>query len=411
MNILSLSTANTPCGVGNANQALRAAMLEAGNRYDIFPIDQDMRDARSECFDEFVRRLKFYDAVIIQHEHSFFGPGIKQSARNFTRLLNCLRALAKPCAVIFHTNFPAQKMSSKKLARYFSTAERVRRDFSRSINSNSMLRVIVHGEASWKSFIDYGINGDKLLQVHLPMRCLEPSPPHKLEDGDVTLGIFGFIAEYKGYRMALEALQQLPARYKLGIMGGKHPLAQNDLTLDLIQRMLRTGVWDGTADQASSAGKASADLRSRVKILGFVEDLDRAFSQVDIILAPYLHTFPAGSAALADSLARGKPIIASATPSFADVQRDGNCLKLVAMSAPFELAGAIEELAADEAEQARLSAAALEFSRRNSWDRFARFLSRTLRERVEAVPSRLRGESYAEPGIDRLGRGGEARLL
>lgn len=410
MNILSLSTADTPCGVGDANRSLRAAMLEAGNRYDIFAIDDDMRDARSECFDEFVRRLKSYDAVVIQHEHSFYGPGIKQSGRNFMRLLERIRVLAKPCAVIFHTNFPAPTKASRTFARYFSTGEVVRRGMLRAINSNPLIRVIVHGEASWKSFRDYGIDADKLLKVHLPFPRVECVPPRQLRDDEITLGIFGFIAHYKGYRTALEAMLHLPPRFKLVIMGGKHPFSPNDLTLNNIQRMLRTGVWDGKRAQRVTASDEPPDLSSRVKILGFVEDLNRAFSEVDIVLAPYLDKFPAGSASLADSLARGKPIIASATPPFVEVQNDGNCLKLVAMNAPFELAHAIEELAADDVERARLSAAAIEFSRQNTWDHFARLLSRMLMERadVSAGATRMRDEALQAVN-ERLDHGVGAR--
>ncbi|WP_045837077.1 glycosyltransferase family 4 protein [Hyphomicrobium sp. 99] len=412
MNILSLSTIDTPCGIGNANKSLGAAMRDAGNRYEVFAIDEDMRDARSECFDEFVRRLKSYDAVVIQHEHCFFGPGIKQSARNFTRLLERIRVMEKPCVVIFHTNFPARAKASKRFFRYFSNTETIRRCILRSINSNPMLRVVVHGEASWKSFLDFGIDREKLLKVHLPIPRVEPSVQRELKDDEITLGIFGFIAHYKGYRTALEALQHLPPRYKLVIMGGKHPLAQNDPTLNNIQRMLRTGVWGGKGAQPMTTSAAHFDLSSRVKILGFVEDLDQAFADVDIILAPYVDNFPAGSGALADALARGKPIIASATPPFVEVQNDGNCMKLVAMHAPFELANAIEELVADEAERTRLSAAAIEFSRQNSWDRFATLLSRTLRDRADASPAALhtsRGRSQVVN--DRLDRPREARLL
>ncbi|MBS0268564.1 MAG: glycosyltransferase [Proteobacteria bacterium] len=410
MNILSLSTADTPCGVGDANRSLRVAMLEAGNRYDIFAIDDDMRDARSECFDEFVRRLKSYDAVVIQHEHSFYGSGIKQSARNFTRLLERIRVLAKPCAVIFHTNFPARTKASRTFARYFSTGEVVRRGMLRAINSNPLIRVIVHGEASWKSFRDNGIDGDKLLKVHLPIPRVECAPPRNPRDDEITLGIFGFIAHYKGYRTALEAMLHLSPRFKLVIMGDKHPFSPNDLTLNNIQRTLKTGVWGGKRAQRVTASDVSPDLSSRVKILGFVEDLDQAFSEVDIILAPYLDKFPAGSASLADSLARGKPIIASATPPFVEIQRDGNCLKLVAMNAPFELAHAIEELATDDVERARLSAAAIEFSRQNTWDRFARLLSRTLMERAHVSSAAVSMTNGALQAVnERLDHGGELR--
>ncbi|RUP09497.1 glycosyltransferase [Hyphomicrobium sp.] len=410
MNILSLSTAGTPCGVGDANRSLRAAMLEAGHRYDIFAIDDDMRAARSECFDEFVRRLKSYDGVVIQHEHGFFGPGVKRSAENFMGLLERLRVLAKPCVVIFHTNFPARTKAFKKLARYFSTRETVRRGMLRAINSNPMIRIVVHGETSWKSFRDYGIDGDKLLKVHLPIPRVEHAPLRKLKDDEITLGIFGFIAHYKGYRTALEALQHLPPRFKLVIMGGKHPFSPDDPTLNNIQRMLETGVWDEKSAQRPTTNDAPSDLSSRVKILGFVEDLDRAFSDVDIVLAPYIEKYPAGSASLADALARGKPIVASATPPFVEVQNDGNCLKLVAMNAPFELAHAIEELAADDAERARLSAAAIAFSRQNTWDRFAQVLSRALMERADVSPAAMRMKNGSRQAVNEgLDHGREVR--
>lgn len=46
---------------------------------------------------------------------------------------------------------------------------------------------------------------------------------YKLGEGDVIIGMFGFINDYKGHSLALKALKELPPNFKLFIFGRVHP--------------------------------------------------------------------------------------------------------------------------------------------------------------------------------------------
>jgi len=385
MRILSLSTQNEPCGIGDVNAALQIAMQEQGHVYDVHRVTAEMRAAVSLApYEAYLKAVETYDATLIQHEFGFFGPTHRRSMRNFSALISKIEAIGKPMLTVLHTNIP-QKPANRPL-RWGSESQKTRRaikSFIRAMNRLALARFVVHGEASRAAMIRNGLDPGRIIRIHLPMRDPRPLPlAGRGPDDRVTLGIFGFIADYKGYRNALEAMLFLPERFHLRIVGSRHPKNVNDLTLNRILGMVHTGRWTDRPLEAP----ADTRLRERVTLTGFVPDVAAALADVDIVLAPYTEHHPAGSAALSTSLSHGKPVIASATSSFVEVGNDGDCLKLVALNAPFELAKAIEDLATDHGEMSRLSAAALDFSRRNSWDSCARTFVEALQAGPHAGP-------------------------
>jgi glycosyltransferase involved in cell wall biosynthesis len=386
MRILSLSTSDIPCGVATYNAALKSAVEDLGHTYDVEPISYEMRGApNGRGFAPFLQRLQQYDAAIIQHEFGLYGPTPHVSRKNFSTLLSGVRSSGKPTLTFLHTDLPPRRKARPFSFTSIAARERAsHKGFIRSINLSKRARFIVHGKASHSSFISYGVEADRLLSIFHPMTEEQERPPCARKNADeVKLGVFGFIADYKGYEAILQAMTQLPEKFKLVIAGGRHPENANDLTLNNIYGFLAIGAWPNPTlppIQPLSADAADA-LRSRISVTGYLQprDVDTTLDDVDIVLAPYTETGPSGSGALSVCLARGKPIIASGTPGFVEIHKAANCIKLVPIQAPFELANTIKELADNKAEMKRLSSAALGFAKQHTFTALASRCVDTLR--------------------------------
>ncbi len=374
MRILSLSTLSH-CGVASYNQKLQAAFHSLGLRYDVEPITDAMRAGRTDAFDNFLKRIDSYDALVLQHEFTLFGGRSRAGYDCFGHLMQQLNHHKKPTVVFVHSaNF--QKPERGRLFSIQGTTAKTRRAYNyfiRSINRSSAT-IFVHGSHAVPLLLRHKINLGRIKPTPFPNERTENCFIRR-DNGTVTIGIHGFVAEYKGYECLLQAMAVLPDNFRLLIAGGRHPVIPNDLTLNNIYGFLHTGKWiDASLPALDVPPDRLASLRERVTITGYIDEerINDVFKQMDIVVAPYIYFESEGSGALGTALARGMPIIASATKAFTSIYRESHCIQLVAIRAPFELANAVKNLAADAAERERLSQAALGFAASHSYEALAR---------------------------------------
>jgi glycosyltransferase involved in cell wall biosynthesis len=174
--------------------------------------------------------------------------------------------------------------------------------------------------------------------------------------GVIVLSLFGFISAYKGHDLAVAALRRLPAHFHLALVGGPHPHACGDPTLDQVLKM---------------AAKYP-ELNGRMRVTGFVapDTVDLYHAATDICLAPY-RSFGSASAGITWALTSGRPVVASSIPTFLELQDEAECLLLFAENAEHELAWHVERLAADPNLQKQLVQKAAAYAERYSWARVA----------------------------------------
>ncbi len=374
MRILSLSTHGEPCGIGDYNASLKAALEALGHTCDITRIRRQEPETLPETLAEFAGSVGRYDVAMIQHEWSFFGPNFEASAQAFARLLRSLPPMAPPIAVFLHSNLP--ELPRVNNLRPFDANARNRaakRAVIRAINRTRRVQVFVHGSAARADYIGRGMSPDRISDIVFPMNeASAATAPRKIACGDsVVLAIFGFVDDYKGYEAALNALRLLPDNFKLVIAGGPHPQNPRGTTLDSIYGFINTGVWPRPTMPSvllPHTCQRRAGLRDRIEITGHLpqDHIAGIIGTADIVLAAYTSA-PAGSAALGQVLSLGRPVIASALEPFIDINRRGDCLRLVAPSCPFELAEAIRQLTSDHRERMRLHDAALAYARAHSF--------------------------------------------
>jgi glycosyltransferase involved in cell wall biosynthesis len=192
----------------------------------------------------------------------------------------------------------------------------------------------------------------------------------------VVLSLFGFIGAYKGHDLAVAALRLLPAQFHLAIVGGPHPHASGDRTLNRILKM----------------AARYPELQGRVRVTGFVppETVDHYHAATDFCLAPY-RNFGSASAGITWSLTSGRPVLASSIPTFQELQGEAECLLLFTENAAHELAWHVERLAADPRLQKELVENAATYAERYSWAHVG--------GEVLGVYGSLLGQPVARPGI------------
>lgn len=187
---------------------------------------------------------------------------------------------------------------------------------------------------------------------------------------EVWLTMFGFIGNYKGYQTAIEALHYLPENFRLLIIGGIHPRSRTEFALEKIMRFKATGHWQGDLKKSRPLQLANTSFEDRVIVTGYLkaEEVSSKMQQTDIFLAPYFEGGPSGSAAIAVGLKAGKPVIASKTRSFEEIQYQSQAMKMVTPGAPAEMAFVVQQLMENEAERIDLVDKILQFAKTRTWD-------------------------------------------
>lgn len=172
-------------------------------------------------------------------------------------------------------------------------------------------------------------------------------PP--LGEGGVRVGLIATLARWKGHRTFLRALADLPAHSPVRgyVIGG--PLYET------------AGSQHALEDLRGYAGALGLD--GRAGFTGFVADAPAALRALDIVVHASTEPEPFGLV-IAEAMACGKPVIASAAGGAAELFADGSEALSHRPGDAAELARAIARLAADRALRLRLGAAAAAAARR-----------------------------------------------
>jgi glycosyltransferase involved in cell wall biosynthesis len=202
-------------------------------------------------------------------------------------------------------------------------------------------------------------------------------------DGVRNLAIFGFIAAYKGYEVALRALLELPHNFKLIIAGGSHPADPNERTLRSILTFVVTGDYPaGILPPLSRPARESVRerLAGRVEITGYLQEgeIRTLLSRTSVVLAPYLPSGPLASGAVTWGLVARRPIVATRTPGFAELNEVEPCTLLVDPGSPAELARAVMSICCNSKLESGLIAAAERYAAAHAWPNAARQFSNRL---------------------------------
>lgn len=176
----------------------------------------------------------------------------------------------------------------------------------------------------------------------------------------VTIGVFGFIAPYKGIPVLMKALPFLPANYHVLIFGSQHPLKvdcepSGDLNIfKYINMMLPAKPIPGKKQKKPGDApplmlewsNLSNDLLTRFHFLGGFyqhEDFIKAIAACDLVVFPYNEVGQSASGVLGLALDLGANIICSQTLAFLELMKyTGASLRTFSIGNHLELAEKIK---------------------------------------------------------------------
>lgn len=375
--VLHITPWREPCGIAGYAESLVRGLEQRGIQSSVLANNARQwryfvgRDSK-HFFDAVARAATDHDVVHIQHEWSFFtGSSSCASIRNYGRLLEVLRRRGIASCTTFHTEpvfVPPQMLGSHKqltlkrwLAKRFSPQSYA---WNRWVvphfkKGDVPCRAVVHTPNTRAVFARSGLPTDSITTLPMGFEQL----PHVvggdriaakqslgLPDDIRLVSIFGFVSNYKGHDVALDALKQLPKRYHLAVVGGAHPQAQDGFFSHVVARAKR--------------------FAGRVHVTGYADrtTADTYMTASDACLAPY-HQWSglASSAAITRSIASGRPVIASKIEAFSNLQKEADCLLMVAPGQKAELAWAIERVCDDPLLQHTLGQRGVSFAAECSW--------------------------------------------
>jgi glycosyltransferase involved in cell wall biosynthesis len=171
-----------------------------------------------------------------------------------------------------------------------------------------------------------------------------------LSDDAPAVAVVGRVSDWKGQDVLVRALAQpsLRERGTIGVLAGE--------------------AWPGAEDRLARvlALASSLGVRSRVRLVGFRDDVQTIYGAADVIAVPSTRPDPLPGAAI-EAAAAGCAVVASAHGGLPEIIGDRRTGRLVAPGDPTALAAAIAELLDHPDERASLGAAAM----RDVRERFA----------------------------------------
>ena len=365
-----ISTYNELCGIAAYTERLERYLTD-DFEVEVIALDQSIlrSDAprRMKLAEAHIRdiceQLKGFDAVNIQYEPGTLGPTGGIAYRRFKRFVRASRSLS----VTFHTfahsgGFPTlqilKSLSKLKPGAAISTAKEWWRLRSIGASVFRLLKgeqarkhvsLIVHTKREagflkldydFKNVFDHPLSflRDEDVDDALANSHRDAFPPLREVPADARLiGVFGFIAPYKGTLTAVRSLRYLPDDYHLAIFGAIHPaeikphVALNSYLEEIMREM--TGYTDTAKAEDLSTGleriaieqmrKNRSDISHRVHFMGSLDEEQFAHGMAlcDTVVLPYLEVGQTSSGPISFAVELGKPIVGARNHAFGQFAR------------------------------------------------------------------------------------------
>jgi len=359
----------TRCGLATFTQSLAGSMvLPSDDAFVVRVMDESSPDApRAKrgmpvlpmlngdraSIAAAIRMLNSADIAVVQHEYGIYG------GPDGNEVLEILARIEIPTVVVLHTVLerptPGQKHVLEEVVRLASAVVVMTETARRNLQNNyrvdtSAVRVIPHG-------------------VH----PLDSFPPLPHPDRPVVL-TWGLIGPGTGIEWAIQAfglLQDLEPRPRYRVLGQTHPkVLAND--------------GDAYRDRLGATVEALG-LGATVTIDGRYLDangLARNILAADIVLLPYDSRIQVTSGVLAEAVAAGKPVVATAFPHAVELLATGAGI-VVPHEDPAAIAAALRSILTDPDAAAQMARIARTVGRESTWPEVGqRFRNLALRLRA-----------------------------
>ena len=235
MRVGMLTSTEERCGIAEYSRHLVAALREHA-RIDVIPTTFDRVDP--SVYAAMGRAVNVGDVAHIQHSYAFFG-GMHPVRNGWRQVIN---QVTRPLVVTVH-EIDQRATGALRMPAALEVALK-RRINRESFNHPAIDHWIVHALTLKESLLSLGVPSARITCRPLPIETppagrVDPTP--MIETLGIanrpTLVILGFLAERKGYDVALEALKLLPSEWMLIAAGGEHLADRTGTTKRLTEQL------------------------------------------------------------------------------------------------------------------------------------------------------------------------------
>jgi glycosyltransferase involved in cell wall biosynthesis len=284
-----------------------------------------------------VRMLNTADVAVIQHEYGIYG------GPDGDEVLAVLSRLDVPAVVVLHT----------VLAHPTAGQKRVLEEVARLASAVVVMSETARGNLTSR----YNVDGSAVRVIPHGVHPLDNFAPLPHPDRPIVL-TWGLIGPGKGIEWAIQAfgeLRDLTPRPRYRVLGQTHPkVLAND--------------GDAYRDRLVATVDALG-LGSSITIDGRYlnpEALARNILVADIVLLPYDSRIQVTSGVLAEAVAAGKPVVATAFPHAKELLATGAGI-VVPHEDPSAIAAALRTILTDPDAAARMARIARRVGRETTW--------------------------------------------
>jgi glycosyltransferase involved in cell wall biosynthesis len=300
-----------------------------------------------------IRMLNTADVAVVQHEYGIYG------GPDGDEVLAVLSRLDVPTVVVLHTVLAHPTAGQKRVLEEVVRLASAVVVMTETARGNLLTRYNVDGSAV--RVIPHGVH---------PLDSIAPLPH---PDRPIVL-TWGLLGPGKGIEWAIQAfgkLQDLTPRPRYRVLGQTHPkVLAND--------------GDAYRDRLVATVDALG-LRASITIDGRYlapEALARNILVADIVLLPYDSRIQVTSGVLAEAVAAGKPVVATAFPHAKELLASGAGI-IVEHESPSAIAAALRTILTDADAAARMARIARSVGRESTWPEVGqRFRTLALRLRA-----------------------------
>lgn len=362
------SFAPTRCGIARFSTSLASAVIPSGGEIDLFRLlqtgDGPSTDPRiifefdptnSTSVKRAIQLLDRYEVVVFQHEFGIYGrdDGIAVAA-----IVEALTHAA--VMVVMHTVPLHPRQRQHEIIRRLAQAS-----ISLVVPSHSA-RVALENV--------YGVRAHDVTVIPhgSSWQPLEPRVGHRSR-----LLSWGLLGPGKGIERAITAVSHLPDLIEKGltyrVVGQTHPNVVRQQGFRYRESLERLIASLGLEDVVTldNGYKSEADLY-------------RLVGEADAVIIPYDNREQISSGVLAEAVAAGKPIVATAFPHATELLSTGAGI-VVEHDDPHMMAGAIRTLLTDDVAYRRAVTQARGLSRRLAWTEVGRRYTETFDRLAKAL--------------------------
>lgn len=337
----------TPCGLATFSAALADGLSAKGAAVSVVRIADGSDSAHPNVVGELVNGssssvadsaelLNRSDVALIQHEYGVYG------GPDGDEVVQVMKGLRIPAIVIAHTVLKDPTPHQRSvLEEVVALADQV---------------VVMSEAARARLCAGYAVDRDKV--VTIPHGAALPSTAAVQRSGRPTILTWGLLGPGKGIERMIEAmgaLRHLPNPPRYLIAGRTHPkvlAAQGEAYREaLIEKARRVGVADSV--------DFDAVYRDPAELTAFIQT-------ADVVVLPYDSREQVTSGVLVDSIASGRPVIATAFPHAVELLGSG-AGTVVGHDDPEALVDALRRLLTDQRVAGSMASEARELAPTMAW--------------------------------------------